>query len=82
MKSKEQFVSSIVPGNIIAFKNGEFMYSGKVIDCREENKAFVVRTKNGSIYEIARESVAWVKNGTNWPVGIYNALKYSKGVKQ
>ena len=76
--TREQFINNISVGNIVAFRSNSGMYSAKVIEVRETNKPLVVQTKNGSILYIDRQDVTWVKNGTHWPAGIYNALKYTK----
>lgn len=52
------------------------MFSGKVIGVSEDK--VTIQTPNNSIFYVERENVVWVKIGTKWPVGIYNALKYSK----
>ena len=74
-KSREFFLSNIAEGNIVAFRVDEKMYSGKIMSI--ENEQITVQTKNGSVYFIAKSDVVWVKNGTFWPKGIYNALKLS-----
>ena len=75
-KNRDFYLKSISVGNIVAFKNCDKMFSGKVIAI--EKAKLTIQTKNGSIYYINVNDVAWVKNGSNWPVGIYNALKLSK----
>lgn len=75
-KSREQYIKNIVPGNIVAFKNGTGMYSGKVEAV--EGTTYTIRTKNCSVYYIEAEDIVWVKNGTHWPIGIFNALKARK----
>ena len=75
---REQFINNISVGNIVAFRSNSCMYSAKVIEVRDANKPLVVQTKHGSILYVDRQDVAWVKNGTHWPAGIYNALKYTK----
>lgn len=75
-KNRDFYLKSISVGTIVAFKNGDKLFSGKVIDIN--NSKVTVQTKNCSIYYINLNEIAWVKNGTNWPVGIYNALKISK----
>ena len=75
---REQFINNISVGNIVAFRSNSCMYSAKVIEVRDANKPLVVQTKNGSILYVDRQDVEWVKNGTHWPAGIYNALKYTK----
>ena len=72
-KSREFYLKSISIGTIVAFKNSDKLFSGKVIEIK--NDKLTVQTKNCSVYYI---NVAWVKNGTNWPVGIYNALKITR----
>ena len=72
-KNREFYINALCVGNIIAFQIDEKMYTGKVHEIREEN--LVVKTKNGSVYFPTKEQVVWVKNGTFWPQGIYNALK-------
>lgn len=74
-KSREYYINLLRVGNIVAFKYDDNMFSGKVIEIADD---IVVKTKNGSVYTIKKDSIVWVKNGTHWPVGIYNALKYLK----
>ena len=72
-KTKQEY---ICVGNIVAFKREDLMFSGKVIEVSEDK--VTIQTPNNSIFYVERENVVWVKIGTKWPVGIYNALKYSK----
>ena len=72
-KSREFYLKSISIGTIVAFKNSDKLFSGKVIEIK--NDKLTVQTKNCSVYYVNVNDIAWVKNGTNWPVGIYNALK-------
>ena len=75
-KTKQEYISNICVGNIVAFKRKDLMFSGKVIEVSEDK--VTIQTPNNSIFYVERENVVWVKIGTKWPVGIYNALKYSK----
>lgn len=75
-KSREFYLKSISIGTIVAFKNSDKLFSGKVIEIK--NDKLTVQTKNCSVYYINVNDVVWVKNGTNWPVGIYNALKITR----
>lgn len=75
-KTKQEYISNICAGNIVAFKREDLMFSGKVIEVSEDK--VTIQTPNNSIFYVERENVVWVKIGTKWPVGIYNALKYSK----
>lgn len=75
-KTKQEYISNICVGNIVAFKREDLMFSGKVIGVSEDK--ITIQTPNNSIFYVERENVVWVKIGTKWPVGIYNALKYSK----
>lgn len=76
VRTREQYIDNIVLKNIVAFKNQEQMFSGMVIEIN--GNTFTLRTKNGSIFYVDKADIVWVKNGTHWPVGIFNALKYSK----
>lgn len=79
MATRDEYIKSITEGNIIAFKINDNVFSGKIIDVDyEKPNPFVVKTNNGSVYFVAKDDVVWVKNGSKWPVGIYNALKYSE----
>ena len=75
IKDKNWYLSRISIGNIIAFKLNDNIFSGKVIEVNDND--LVIKTKNSSVYYIKKGDVVWVKNGTKWPVGIYNALKHS-----
>lgn len=74
-RTREQFINNISVGNIVAFKHAEHIYSAKVISINADT-TITAMTKNNSIFYIDRSDVVWVKLGTHWPVGIYNALKY------
>lgn len=74
-KTRDRYISSIQQGNIVAFKHENQMFSGKVIEVKDDS--VVVRTKNASVYYIQKDDITWVKNGSKWPSGIYNALKFS-----
>lgn len=73
MKTKQSYLENLKPGQIIAFKNREKMLTAKVIEI--EDHTVCVETRNGSKYFIQLEDVSWVKTGSRWPSGIYNALK-------
>lgn len=75
-KTKQDYINNLCVGNIVAFKREDLMFSGKVI--AKDSGQVVIQTPNNSIFYVERENVVWVKIGTKWPVGIYNALKYSK----
>ena len=81
-KRREYYVANIAIGNIVAFKDEETMFSGKIVQLPETSSdKFVIKMKNGSIYYVEADDIVWVKNGSHWPNGIFNALKYSKGAK-
>ena len=52
------------------------MISGKVVDISKDKGIYTISTHNGSIFYVKKNSIVWVKMGSRWPVGIYNALKY------
>ena len=74
-KTKKDYIDNLCIGNIVAFKREDLMFSGKVIDIKEQ---VTIQTPNNSIFYIDKKDVVWIKVGTKWPLGIYNALKYSK----
>ena len=76
MKSRQSFIDSIVVDNVIAFRINDDMLSGKVIDVEDDR--VTVKTKNGSVYYVDKSNITWVKNGSFYPVGIYNALKFTE----
>lgn len=75
-KTRDHFINNIVVGNVIAFNFEEVMLSGRVISISENE--VTVRTKNGSIFYPKKDSIVWVLTGNRWPLGIYNALRFSK----
>lgn len=80
-KTRQEYLANLQIGNIVAFKVGESMFSGKVVsfvDNSDVGKIITIKTKNGSVYYPDIEDVVWIKNGTHWPQGIFNALKESK----
>lgn len=74
--TRKEHLDNMVCGNIVAFTNGVDMFSGKVISV--EGNFVTVQTLNGSIFYKKKDDIKWVKNGSKWPVGIFNALKRSK----
>lgn len=80
-RTREEFLSNLQLGNIVAFRVGDYMYSGKVVsivDNLDVGKVITIKTKNGSVYYPHVSEIVWIKNGTHWPQGIFNALKESK----
>lgn len=75
-RTRGHYIDNLQPGNIIAFRIQEDMFSGKVIEINDFD--VVVKTKNGSVYNPTKDDIAWIKNGSHWPVGIFKALKYSR----
>lgn len=75
-KTREYFVEHIEPGNMVAFNTSTCMASGRVIEISPTS--ITVQTLNGSIFFIPKSDIVWVKQGTRWPLGIYNALRYPR----
>ena len=53
MKTREEYLSTLSVGNIIAFKVGDNMFSGKVesiVRDTELGHVIMIKTKNGSVY--------------------------------
>lgn len=80
--TRQYFVDNMQPGNIVAFtvdsEQGLAMLSGRVIQIDHDSKVVTIRTKNGSIFYPKKDRIVWVRTGTRWPLGIYNALKFGK----
>ena len=74
---REDYINNLKEGHIIAYKNDKGMFTGKVIEVRQNN--VVIQTINNSVYTIKKEDITWVKLGSRWPTGIFNALVVSKG---
>jgi len=72
-KSKDDYIRNLEIDALVAFRNEGKMLSAKVVSIQQEQVK--VETKNGSIYNIQKADIAWVKTGGRWPSGIYNALK-------
>lgn len=79
MKTREEYLNSLQKGNMVAFRNKEEMYSGAV---QEVSEKVTIKTNNGSVYFIEKSDIVWIKNGTSWPIGIYNALKETRKGKR
>ena len=75
-KTKDQFINELRVGNIVAFKSDEYMLSGKVLEIADK---VTIQTSNNSVFYVDKKSIVWVKLGTHWPEGVYNALKYFRG---
>lgn len=74
MQHKEDFLKKVKVGSTIAFIQNDLVLSGKVIEIR--NNLLVVRTKTHSIFFVKPQDFVWLKVGSRWPTGIYNALHY------
>lgn len=79
MQHKEDFIKKVKVGSTIAFTQDDLVLSGKVIEIR--NNLFVVRTKTYSIFFVKPQDFVWLKVGSRWPTGIYNALHYKPAKK-
>ena len=69
---KAKYIDNLQAGQILAFRSGESVISGKVISL---NKFITVETKNGTQFVIKNEDIVWVKTGQRWPKGVFKALK-------
>lgn len=80
VKTRAYYIDNMQVGNVVAFTvdtvDGQKMLSGRVLEIR--NETVTIQTKNGSIFFPKKGSIVWVRTGTRWPVGIYNALKFTK----
>lgn len=74
--TREDHIKSIQVGTTVAFKLGDQMFSGKVHQINDGT--FTIQTQNNSIYEVPVDDISWVKTGSRYPQGIYNALKHTK----
>lgn len=80
-KTRNDYIRNLQLGNIVAFKTGDSMFSGKVVSIAEnglDDKTITIKTKNGSVYYPHLSDIVWIKNGSYWPEGIFNALKEGK----
>lgn len=75
-RTRAYFLENMKKGNCVAFTMGERMLSGRIV--KIESDKVTVRTKNGSIFFPKKEEITWVLTGSNWPVGIRNALRFGK----
>ena len=80
LKTRSDYLNEMQPGNIIAFTSADRMVAGRVVSIVDNNthETITVKTKNGSVYFPKRTDIVWVKTGSRWPIGIYNALKLNK----
>lgn len=74
-EGKQKYINSLEIGQILAFKIGESVISGKVVDIGEYIR---VETKNDTQFIISEEDIIWVKTGQRWPKGVFRALKGEK----
>lgn len=79
-RTREYFVENMQVGNVVAFTvdspTGPKMLSGRVIQIATDK--VTIRTKNASIFYPKKDQIVWVRTGTKWPLGIYNALKFNE----
>lgn len=73
VKTRDDYLKNLEVGLLVAFKTDGKMMSAKVIEINDEQVK--VETKNGSVYFVKKEDIAWVKTGKRWPAGIFNALR-------
>lgn len=82
VKTKKDYVDDVKIGQIVAFKiiipvglNGpeEKALSGMIKEIRKNT--FIIETKNGTIFNVKKDDVIWVKTGKRFPKGVYLALK-------
>lgn len=81
MNSKINYIDKIVKGSLIAFKlqlQSEKLVSGIVVsfkDKDDDDKEYVVQTKNGIKYTISKEYIAWVNIDGRWPKGVMEGFR-------
>ena len=77
---RENYIENLEIGRIIAFNISGRMMTGMVAEINEEQseKIYTIKTKNNSVYYITASDIVWVKTGSRFPKGIYNALKLGK----
>jgi hypothetical protein len=74
VRQKYTYVDSAKIGMLIAFKvNDTKVLSGMIDEIHKHE--FVVTTRNGIRFTIRKNNVIWVKTGTRWPKGVYQALR-------
>lgn len=82
-KDKQYYISKAAVGNIVAFivvhNKEKLMLSGRIKSITKEY--YTIVTKNGSVFFVKPQEIVWVKTGSYWPIGIYNALRYKGGVR-
>lgn len=71
-KSDNEYINRLATNQIVAFKVGNYVISGKTI---EVGKTVLIETKNGRKFRIAKDGIIWVKTGTRWPRFVYDLLK-------
>lgn len=80
-KGREDYIDNVEKGMLIAFTNEEKMLAAMVKEIKKEDgivSEVKVMTKNGSVYHVKKENIVWVKTGSRWPAGVFNALKESR----
>lgn len=77
---RENYINNLEIGRIIAFSLSGRMMTGMVVEIKDEEngKKYTIKTKNNSVYYITASDIVWVKTGSRFPKGIYNALKLGK----
>lgn len=75
-QNKMRYVNEVAKeGSLVAFRSGDKMLSGMIVNIYSETGRFDVKTKNSKMFAISKDDVAWVKTGKRWPKGIYLALR-------
>ena len=78
-KSTQDYLSSIVPGTLVAFKrskNKDVAMSGKFVEFKDGK--VLIESKRGTVFKVSPENIIWVKTGARWPKWVYSLFNKSE----
>ena len=82
-RTTDEYIDTISSGTLVAFKrnvNNDIAMSGKFVRFSDDfHTRLIIETKNGTMFNIKRESIVWVKTGERWPRWVYSMFSQHKG---
>lgn len=70
------------PGVLVAFKrrsNEDVAMSGKLVSVDNAKGKVYIESKKGTLFEVKKSNVIWVKTGKYWPKGVHALFKKKEG---
>ena len=80
-ETQKEYIENIIKGDIIAFRTGKRVISGKVIHYNKGFKRLKVETMRGDTLIVPQQDVMYVKEQDGlWPKHVWDAFQKNKEV--